>query len=123
MGEKWIWRNRLRASRGDDNGKGGWPPAPSRQGRSGRPQRLLKGYSSQKMQRISPQSPQNGKKTHPIAPEGEKCRKIAKNEPQNAKNGLKTAVFRVWRGRGGEKSRFFRFSGFCGAKKDGSLMA
>ena len=38
------------------------------------------------------------KKSHPIAPEGEKCRIIAKNEPQNAKNGLKTAVFRVWRG-------------------------
>ena len=41
------------------------------------------------------QSPQNGKKSHPIAPEGEKCRKIAKNEPKNAKDGLKMAVFRV----------------------------
>ena len=67
------------------------------------------------MRRISPQSPQNGKKSHPIAPEGKKCLKIAKNEPENAQNGPKTAVF----GLGGileVKNRgFWQFRTRCGS--------
>ena len=53
------------------------------------------------MRRISPQSPQNGKNTHPIAPEGEKCRKIAKNEPKKRskrpENGRFSGLGGVWK--------------------------
>ena len=54
--------------------------------------------SPQKLRRISPQTPPNGNKSRPIALEGLKRRKIAIKARKNAKNGLKTAVFRVWRG-------------------------
>jgi hypothetical protein len=67
------------------------------------------------MRRISQQSPQNGKNAHLIVPEGEKCRKIANYGPENAENSLKTAVFRVWRGRESEKSGFWPFRTRCGS--------
>lgn len=55
------------------------------------------------------------KKSHPIAPEGEKCRIIAKNEPQNAKNGKKWPFF----GFGGvgeaENPNFGTFRTRCGS--------
>ena len=48
---------------------------------------------------------------------------LPQNRPQNAKNGLKMAVFRVGRGWGGEKSGFCSPAGLAGLEITGLLIS